>query len=193
MVRAYLVNDRDWTPSESGEHCPEVPQYGSDVPLEKLYAMGIKLFYVPIVDKSGSLQEICKELGYDYSDNVIVSKKVTHDYDEQVEQIAKEHMHLEDEARYVKDGHGFYDVRNLDDKWVRIVAEPGDLIVIPAGCYHRFMPDEQDYVSATRFFKNSPLWKPYYRCDIEEIARVRQEYVKSHSDSREEVSVPNES
>ena len=50
------------------------------------------------------------------------------------------------------DGNGYFDVRDQNDKWIRIQAEKGDLLVIPGGIYHRFIPTLDDYIKGADFF-----------------------------------------
>lgn len=74
-----------------------------------------------------------------------------------------EHIHDDDEVRFVLDGAGVFDIRSTGDRWLRVVVEAGDLIVVPAGRNHRFELTSASRIHCVRLFKDPAGWVPRYR------------------------------
>eukprot|EP01132_Coremiostelium_polycephalum_P001544 gene1544-1944_t len=134
--------------------------YFYDSPNEELsleYLKDLQVLYYPIdvSNYTGPLESLCKERGYKNRDEVKLSKD-TPNLEDKLKIFFEEHLHDDEEIRFILDGCGFFDVRDKNDKWVRIKVEKGDLIIVPANMYHRFALDETRYVHAMRLFTDAP-------------------------------------
>jgi 1,2-dihydroxy-3-keto-5-methylthiopentene dioxygenase len=113
---------------------------GRAVDLDCLARLGIHYFQLDSVEDVNSL---AAERGYKNRDEVTVSPgAMGAAYEDNIKMFFTEHLHEDEEIRYVRDGSGFFDVRGHDDEWVRIRVEKNDLLILPAGIYHRFTTDE---------------------------------------------------
>ena len=77
--------------------------------------------------------------------------------------FADEHLHTDDEVRFVLAGEGIFDIRSADDRWMRVEVEAGDLLVVPANLHHRFFLTDREEIRCVRLFKDSAGWVPVYR------------------------------
>ncbi|KAM7294016.1 hypothetical protein ISCGN_023563 [Ixodes scapularis] len=57
-----------------------------------------------------------------------------------VKYMATEHLHDEDEVRYMERGRLYFDARDRQDRWARVQLGPGDPLVLAPNTYHRFIP-----------------------------------------------------
>ncbi|KAK4190340.1 Acireductone dioxygenase ARD family [Podospora australis] len=145
------------------------------VSASELEALGVIYHHIPSLDGVNSL---ASERGYKNRDEITVSPQAMGEvYETKVKSFFDEHLHEDEEIRYVRDGRGFFDVRSKDEKWIRIALEKDDLIILPAGIYHRFTTDETNYIQAMRLFKEEPKWTPLNRSEDLDGNAYRQEYV----------------
>ena len=122
--------------------------------------------------------------GYSYADIITVHPDHLPGYDEKVKAFFEEHIHDAEEIRYILSGSGYFDVRNKEDKWVRVHIKKGDLMTLPEGIYHRFTVDETDYIHAMRLFVGVPVWTPFNR--PQEDHESRKKFVKTYLEEKKE-------
>lgn len=83
------------------------------------------------------LQALRDERGYSYADIITIHPDHLPEFEKKIAAFFEEHIHDAEEIRYVLGGSGFFDVRDENDKWVRIHVKKGDLMTLPEGVYHR--------------------------------------------------------
>jgi 1,2-dihydroxy-3-keto-5-methylthiopentene dioxygenase len=76
----------------------------------------------------------------------------------------KEHLHNEDEVRFVVKGRGVFTIHNDTDEIVfDVEVYPGDLLVVPDGTWHWFSLCEDQTIQCIRLFQSTEGWTPSYR------------------------------
>lgn len=79
--------------------------------------------YYKISELDG-VNDLARQRGYKNRDEITVSPENMGDiYEEKVKSFFHEHLHEDEEIRYIRDGQGYFDVRSKGDEWVRIALE----------------------------------------------------------------------
>ena len=135
---------------------------GRELAAEDLRAEGV--LYEPLPEGSSRerLDLLKRERGYVQEDEIAL-RPSTPGLDGICAKFVDEHLHDEDEVRWIREGEGIFDIRSRGDRYMRVLVELGDLIVVPAQRYHRFQLTETKTVRAVRLFKDPSGWVPRYR------------------------------
>ncbi|GAA6047102.1 hypothetical protein JCM3770_004198 [Rhodotorula araucariae] len=170
-MKAYIYDD-----IEGDQRLPH--DSGEQVTTEQLQAIGVLPFPGIELDQ---VEAIAKERGYKNRDEINVSKAGLGDaYEDKIKGFFREHLHEDEEIRYIKEGRGFFDLREQGDKrWIRVAVEPKDLLIVPAGVYHRFTLDEGDYIKAMRLFQDEPKWIPHDKSESTDANPFRKQYLQA--------------
>ena len=147
------------------------------VSLNELKAIGVLSWSGLTGEDDPKLEEIKKERGYTYTDVISVCPDKLPGYEAKIKSFFEEHIHTDEEIRYCLEGSGYFDMRDPEDQWLRVALQPGDMIVLPEGNYHRFTCDRENYIKAMRLFVGEPVWTPYNRDAIDEENASRKKYV----------------
>ncbi|XVF38286.1 hypothetical protein REPUB_Repub20aG0087700 [Reevesia pubescens] len=157
------------------------------VSLDHLAELGVLYWHLNPKDYENDeeLKKIREARGYNYMDLLDLCPEKVANYEEKLRNFYTEHIHSDEEIRYCLEGSGYFDVRDKDDRWIRIWIKAGDLIILPAGIYHRFTLDTSNYVKLMRLFVGEPVWTAYNR--PQEDHPSRKEYIQTLT---EKVGVP---
>lgn len=172
------MNDSD--EDQRLEHHRSPPQSISVEELKKLSGVLYWKLNADGLEDEGSLEKIRKDRNYSYQDVIEIAPDKLPNYEERIKIFFQEHLHSDEEIRLVLDGSGYFDVRDTEDQWIRILVEKGDLLVLPAGIYHRFTLDSKNYIKAMRLFVGEPVWTPINRPADDHEARHAYIKLKQH-------------
>ncbi|XP_031477918.1 probable inactive acireductone dioxygenase 2 [Nymphaea colorata] len=181
-IQAWYMNDTN-EDQRLPHHCnPE--EY---VSLEKLSELGVLYWHLNADDYENDeeFNKIRESRGYTYSDLITCCPDKLPNYEAKIQSFFEEHIHSDEEIRFCLEGSGYFDVRDLNDRWIRIWVKKGDMIVLPAGIYHRFTLDSDNYIMALRLFVGEPVWTPHNRPQDDHPARL--DYIKAFTKEAEPV------
>lgn len=74
------------------------------------------------------MNKIASDRAYKNRDTIEISPELLPGYEEKVKNFFHEHLHEDEEIRYILKGGGYFDVRGKEDDWIRIRLEEGDLV-----------------------------------------------------------------
>ncbi|EDW40999.1 GM25222 [Drosophila sechellia] len=174
MVQVWYMDTEET--DQRLEHHRNPPAY---LELEDLYQKtGIN---ADEYQSDNTLTELRAKRGYTYDDEITCSEKCLPDYANKLKAFFTEHLHTDEEIRLILDGSGYFDVRDNEDNWLRIKVVKGDLIIIPAGIYHRFTLDTNNFIRTRRYFVGEPVWAPHNR--PADDMDCRKSYIKHQSEN----------
>ncbi|KAN0079813.1 ARD/ARD' family domain containing protein [Tylopilus felleus] len=124
---------------------------GREASDDVLKSIGVFHWHIPI-DEMGTSPK--REREYKNHDVIVISKKSLGDeFETKIKNFYHEHMHEDEEIS------GYFDVReHATESWIRCHMSAGDLLVLPAGIYHRFSLDMTTFVRTMTLFKDEPKW-----------------------------------
>ncbi|XP_046583551.1 1,2-dihydroxy-3-keto-5-methylthiopentene dioxygenase-like [Haliotis rubra] len=154
-------------PISEPPHKLDPPQY---LNIEELYQKtGVRYEKIPesVCDDNEAVERIPSERKYLFHDYMEMDRDTLKDYDKMMKVFYDEHLHEDPEIRLIVSGAGFFEVRSIDDRWVRIHVQKGDLLDLPPGIWHRFVLDDKDYIKMLRLFSETPSWEAEFRTKVE--------------------------
>ena len=135
---------------------------GTPISEAELNKQGVSYEKLDLNNYQPSLERIKSANGYVTQDIVELTPQ-TPNLEVILAKFDKEHLHTDDEVRFVLSGSGIFDIRNGDDRWMRVEVYSGDYISVPANRHHRFFCTDEKSIRCVRLFKDNTGWTPIYR------------------------------
>ncbi|WOK91561.1 1,2-dihydroxy-3-keto-5-methylthiopentene dioxygenase 1 isoform X2 [Canna indica] len=158
VLQAWYINDgtTDEEEEDPAHHCE--PQ--ELVSMDKLAELGILSWRLDSDDHYEShedMKKIREARGYSHTYTFDLHPERLPNFETKVKSFFVEHLHSNEETTYCMEGSGYYDVRDQNERWIRIQLKKGGMILLPAGIYHRFSLDTNNYIKAVLFFAGPPV------------------------------------
>ena len=170
-MKAYIHDNLDTDSRDAHDSGVAVSQ-------EELGQSGVLYYNYETLDQVNDLAEKRNYKNRDVLTLTVEGLGGKEQYASKLKTFYGEHLHEDEEIRYILDGEGFFDIRDKADRWVRILVEKNDLLIVPAGIYHRFTPSRLNYVKAMRLFKDEPKWEAKPRPTADDLP-IRSQYLQS--------------
>lgn len=107
------------------------------------------------------VSSISARRGYQAAD-VISLWPTTPDLDVLLAKFNREHIHSEDEVRFVVSGRGVFTVRDVDGDLWDFEVHPGDLLAVPESKQHWFELCDDRHIQCIRLFTDKAGWVAQY-------------------------------
>ncbi|KAK6188164.1 hypothetical protein SNE40_004408 [Patella caerulea] len=174
MVKIWLRDSDESNPSLPHQTSPPI-FLSTD---ELFQRTGVK--YIQVSDDACGDENQLKDLrlkhGYEHYDWLEIIPDTTEKHAKRMARFYEEHLHEDPEIRLITSGNGYFEIRDTEEKWIRIHMTRGDLIDLPPGIYHRFTLDTNGYIKMLRLFSEIPKWSAVNRCENDaHPARIRYE------------------
>ncbi|KAK9101086.1 hypothetical protein Scep_024516 [Stephania cephalantha] len=187
VIQAWYMDD-----SDEDQRLPHHRDPKEFVSLDRLDELGVLSWRLD-ADKYETdevLKKIREERGYSYMDFCEVCPEKLPNYEEKIKNFFEEHLHTDEEIRYCVAGSGYFDVRDKNDGWIRVLSELGHnfLVLLP-------LPHSENsfqlhvtlsYIgirratiggNAMRLFVGDPVWTPFNR--PHDDLPARKEYLEA--------------
>ncbi|MBV9079967.1 MAG: cupin domain-containing protein [Elusimicrobia bacterium] len=135
---------------------------GDEISIEELRAEGVDAETLALDNFQPALDLKAAASGYVTQDVVEITPGMPN-LEAVLAKFDKEHLHTDDEVRFVLAGRGIFDIRSRGDRWMRVEVYPSDYIAVPANRHHRFFVMDDKHIRCVRLFKDTSGWTPLYR------------------------------